>query len=103
MRLQDFISPAILVFRTNPLPTGIGINSIHESVWHGIPRVPEKHRFAQPTRLVTPTFRALRVKIKQARILGVGARRSRVLRAGSSIRGKDIPVVIRSRTPSTRT
>src|SRR5215831_19781242 len=97
MRLPDFISPAIPVFRTNRLLTATGINSIRESVWHGILRAKERHRFAPRTRLVMHTSRALRVKTKPAPIPGVDARRSRVLQVGSSIHGKDIPVVIRSR------
>src|SRR5215467_952488 len=102
MRLPDFISPAIRVFRTNRLPTVTGINSTRESAWRGIQRVQETHPFAQHTRLVMPTCQVLRVKTRPVPIPGVDAQRSRVLRAGSSIRGKDFPVVIRSRTPSTK-
>src|SRR5438876_11609718 len=98
MRLPDFISRAIRAFRANRLRTGIGISSIRESVWHGILRAWETHRFAQLTRLAMPTCRASRVKIRPAPILGVDARQSRVLRAGSPIPGRDFPAEIRFRT-----
>src|SRR5438552_15284847 len=98
MRLPDFISLVIQVFQTNPPRTVTGNNSIRESAWHGIRQVPERHRFAQPTRLAIPTSRGLRVKIRPAPIPGVDAQRLRALRVDSRIRGKGFPAEIRSLT-----